>query len=149
MVTNDSNQLLGVFSKSDILRPSKTRIALVDHNELNQAVNGADKVQITEILDHHKLGNLPTQKPILFINRPVGSTCSIVADLFRKSGLTPSRAIAGAMMSGIISDTLHLNSPTTTPLEGELLEWLSPIAGIESKTLAAVSYTHLTLPTKA
>ena len=141
MVTDDSNQLFGVFSKSDILRPSKTRIALVDHNELNQAVNGADKVEVTEILDHHKLGNLPTQQPILFINRPVGSTCSIVADLFRQSGLTPSRAIAGAMMSGIISDTLHLNSPTTTPLEGELLEWLSPIAGIESKTLAKLIFS--------
>ena len=141
MVTSDTNELLGVFSKSDILRPSKTRIALVDHNELSQAVNGADKVQITEILDHHKLGNLPTQQPILFINRPVGSTCSIVADLFRKSGLKPSRSIAGAMMSGIISDTLHLNSPTTTPLEGELLEWLAPIAGIESSSLAALIFS--------
>lgn len=141
MVTNESNELLGVFSKSDILRPSKTRIALVDHNELSQAVNGAGKVQITEILDHHKLGNFPTQQPILFINRPVGSTCSIVADLFRKSGLSPSRAIAGAMMSGIISDTLHLNSPTTTPLEGELLEWLAPIAGIESAALAELIFS--------
>ena len=141
MVTNDRNELLGVFSKSDILRPSKTRIALVDHNELNQAVNGADKVQIVEILDHHKLGNLPTQQPILFINRPVGSTCSIVADLFRQSGLTPSRAIAGAMMSGIISDTLNLHSPTSTPLEAELLEWLSPIAEIDSNALADLIFS--------
>ncbi|CAI8339717.1 MAG: Cobalt-dependent inorganic pyrophosphatase [Opitutia bacterium UBA7350] len=141
MVTNDRNELQGVFSKSDILRPSKTRIALVDHNELNQAVNGADKVQIVEILDHHKLGNLPTQQPILFINRPVGSTCSIVADLFRQSGLTPSRAIAGALMSGIISDTLNLHSPTSTLLEGELLEWLAPIADIESNALAELIFS--------
>ncbi|HKK19604.1 MAG TPA: putative manganese-dependent inorganic diphosphatase [Opitutales bacterium] len=141
MVVNDDQQLIGVFSKSDILRPSSTRIALVDHNELGQAVKGASEVQITEILDHHRLGNIPTEQPILFINRPVGSTCSIVADLFRSGGLTPKPSIAGLMMAGIISDTLLLNSPTTTPLEGELLEWLSPLAGIEPKKLADIIFS--------
>ena len=141
LVVNDEKQLIGVFSKSDILRPSRTRIALVDHNELGQAVNGASEVQITEILDHHRLGNIPTEQPILFINRPVGSTCSIVADLFKTHKLTPEPNIAGIMMAGIISDTLLLNSPTATPLEGELLDWLSPIAGIEPETLADIIFT--------
>jgi manganese-dependent inorganic pyrophosphatase len=141
MVQNDRKELIGVFSKSDILRPSKTRIALVDHNELGQAIDGASEVQITEILDHHRLGNIPTEQPILFINRPVGSTCSIVADLFRSRSLTPTPGIAGVMMAGIISDTLLLNSPTTTPLEGELLDWLGPIAGIEPKELADLIFT--------
>ena len=141
MVTNEDKDLLGVFSKSDILRPSHTRIALVDHNELGQAVNGAEQVQITEILDHHRLGNIPTDQPILFINRPVGSTCSIIADLFRAQSLTPTPAIAGVMMSGIISDTLMLNSPTTTALEGELLDWLSPIAGISADELAELIFS--------
>ncbi len=141
MVTDDSKHLIGVFSKSDILRPSKTRIALVDHNELNQAVSGADEVQILEILDHHRLGNIPTEQPILFINRPVGSTCSIIADLFRAKHLTPSPGIAGVLMAGIISDTLFLNSPTTTPLESELIDWLSPIAEIEPKELADLIFS--------
>ena len=141
MVTNEDKELLGVFSKSDILRPSRTRIALVDHNELGQAVNGAKQVQITEILDHHRLGNIPTDQPILFINRPVGSTCSIIADLFRTRSLTPTPAMAGIMMSGIISDTLFLNSPTTTPLESELLDWLSPIAAISAEELAELIFS--------
>ena len=141
LVVNDEKKLIGVFSKSDILRPSSTRIALVDHNELGQAVNGASEVQITEILDHHRLGNIPTEQPILFINRPVGSTCSIVADLFKTHKLTPEPNIAGIMMAGIISDTLLLNSPTATPLEGELLDWLSPIAGIEPEALADIIFT--------
>jgi manganese-dependent inorganic pyrophosphatase len=141
LVVNDEKKLIGVFSKSDILRPSRTRIALVDHNELGQAVNGANEVQITEILDHHRLGNIPTEQPILFINRPVGSTCSIVADLFKTHKLTPEPNIAGIMMAGIISDTLLLNSPTATPLEGELLDWLSPIAGIEPEALADIIFT--------
>ncbi|TVP76519.1 MAG: putative manganese-dependent inorganic diphosphatase [Puniceicoccaceae bacterium] len=141
LVVNDSKQLIGVFSKSDILKPSQTRIALVDHNELGQAVKGANQVQITEILDHHRLGNIPTDQPILFINRPVGSTCSIIADLFRADSLSPTANIAGIMMAGIISDTLMLNSPTTTPLEGELLDWLSPIAGIEPKVLSDLIFS--------
>lgn len=141
MITGENKALLGVFSKSDILRPSRTRIALVDHNELGQAVNGAEQVQITEILDHHRLGNMPTDQPILFINRPVGSTCSIIADLFRTQSLTPKPAIAGMMMSGIISDTLFLNSPTTTELEPKLLDWLSPIAGICAAELANLIFS--------
>lgn len=141
IVVDESEKLVGVFSKSDILRPSRTRIAMVDHNELGQAVNGASEVQITEILDHHRLGNIPTYQPILFINRPVGSTCSIVADLFRSHSLKPDPSIAGIMMAGIVSDTLLLNSPTTTPLEGELLDWLSPIAGIEPNELADLIFS--------
>ncbi|MEN8830566.1 MAG: putative manganese-dependent inorganic diphosphatase [Lentimonas sp.] len=141
MVVNEHEELVGVFSKSDLLRPSPKRIALVDHNELGQAVNGASQVQIVEIIDHHRLGNIPTEQPILFLNRPVGSTCSIVADMFRGHGLTPESAIAGVLMSGIISDTLHLNSPTTTPLEGELLDWLAPIAGITAEALADLIFS--------
>ena len=141
MVIGRNRELIGVFSKSDILRPSSTRIALVDHNELEQAVNGADQVQITEIIDHHRLGNIPTDQPILFINRPVGSTCSIVADLFRNQSLTPDTKIAGIMMAGIISDTLSLSSPTTTTLEKELLEWLEPIAGTKADELAELIFS--------
>ena len=141
MVTNKAKKLMGVFSRSDILRPSRTRIALVDHNELGQAVNGAEQVTITEIVDHHRLGNDSTDQPILFINRPVGSTCSIIADLFRTHSLTPEPKIAGVLMSGIISDTLFLNSPTTTALESELLDWLSPIAKIESEKLAELIFS--------
>ena len=141
MVTDKNKKLVGVFSKGDIIRPSRTRIALVDHNELGQAVNGAGQVQITEIIDHHRLGNSPTDQPILFINRPVGSTCSIIADLFRSQSLTPDPKIAGVLMSGIISDTLFLNSPTTTALEGELLDWLSPIANVKSEKLAELVFS--------
>jgi len=141
MVTRENRKLIGVFSKSDILRPSQTRIALVDHNELKQAVNGADQVQITEVIDHHRLGNIPTERPILFINRPVGSTCSIIADLYRTQSLVPDPKIAGIMMAGIISDTLFLSGPTTTELEKELIEWLEPIANIKAEKLAKLIFS--------
>ncbi|MFM9032264.1 MAG: DHHA2 domain-containing protein, partial [Opitutaceae bacterium] len=136
LVTNDEGALTGILSKSDIFKPVRTRLVLVDHNELTQAVPGAEEVTICEIIDHHRLGALNTAQPILFINEPVGSTCTIVADLFRRENLQPSPEIAGILMSGLISDTLHLNGPTTTGKDAILLAWLSEISGVESKDLA-------------
>ncbi len=136
MVVNDEGKLQGILTKTDVLKPVKTRLVLVDHNEMSQAVSGADQVTIAEIIDHHRLGSLNTQQPILFINEPVGSTCTIIADLFRREGLVPSPDIAGIMMSGIISDTLHLNSPTTTEKDGAILSWLAKIASVNPRELA-------------
>jgi manganese-dependent inorganic pyrophosphatase len=141
MVVEGEKKLIGVFSKSDILRPTQKKIVLVDHNEISQAVDGANEVKILEVIDHHKLGNLPSEEPVLFINRPVGSTCSIIADLFRSQRIPLEQSIAGILMSGIISDTLLLNSPTTTPLEKELLDWLEPTAKIKSKQLADIIFS--------
>jgi manganese-dependent inorganic pyrophosphatase len=136
LVTDEDGALLGILTKSNLLKPVKTRLVLVDHNEMTQAVPGAEEVTITEIIDHHRLGALNTPQPILFLNEPVGSTCTIVADLFRREGLVPTPEIAGIMMSGLVSDTLHLNSPTTTPKDGATLAWLAKIAGVDSRKLA-------------
>ena len=136
LVVDEDGHLLGVFSKSDILKPVQTRLVLVDHNELSQAVDGAAEVEIAEVVDHHRLGNPHTAQPILFLNRPLGSTCSIVADMFRTASLQPSPQIAGLMMCGIISDTLLLQSPTTTPLDADLLQWLSRLADADPRALA-------------
>ncbi len=136
LVTSDEDELIGIITKSDVLKPVQTRLVLVDHNEMTQAVPGAEEVTIAEIIDHHRLGALNTAQPILFINEPVGSTCTIVADLFRREGMQPSPDIAGILMSGLISDTLHLNGPTTTGKDAILLAWLAEISGVNSKQLA-------------
>ncbi len=135
-VVNEDEHLIGIFTKTDLLKPIQTRLVLVDHNELDQAVSGAEEVNIIEVVDHHKLGNQPTSQPIFFRNEIIGSTCSIVAEMFRSRGLEPSPAIAGIMASGLISDTLNLRSPTTTERDVELLPWLTRLAGIETKELA-------------
>ncbi|MEI6121543.1 MAG: putative manganese-dependent inorganic diphosphatase, partial [Opitutae bacterium] len=135
-VVNEDGKLIGVFSKSDILKPVHHRLVLVDHNELSQAVDGANEVEIAEVIDHHRLGNPHTNQPILLVNRPLGSTCSIIADMFKTANLKPSPQIAGLMMCGIISDTLLLQSPTTTPLDSELLNWLSRLADTDARALA-------------
>lgn len=141
MVLCDAGRLQGILTKTDMLKPARTRLILVDHNEMTQAVTGADEVTITEIIDHHRIGALATSQPILFINDPVGSTCTIIADLFRRDGLTPSPSIAGILMGGIISDTLHLQSPTTTEKDGEILTWLARLAEVDSRTLATLIFS--------
>jgi manganese-dependent inorganic pyrophosphatase len=112
-------------------RPS-VGLILVDHNEISQAVPGADQVDILEVIDHHRLGNFHTDTPIKFINQPLGSTCSVVATLYRDAGLTPKPQIAGLMLAGLLSDTILLRSPTTTKVDHDLVEWLSLCAGCDA-----------------
>jgi len=141
LVSDKSNHLLGVFSTTDILKPLNKRIILIDHNELAQAVDGAAEVQILEIIDHHRLGNPPTQTPIRFINEPVGSTSTIIANMFQMHKLQPSPQIAGILIGGIITDTLNLHGPTTTPMDRHILSWLSNIAQVDPNEFAKNIFT--------
>jgi manganese-dependent inorganic pyrophosphatase len=141
MVLTEDGRLAGIVTKTDMLKPVPTRLVLVDHNELTQAVPGADEVTITEIIDHHRLAPMATPQPIFFLNDPVGSTCTIVADLFRRYGLKPAPDLAGLMMSGLISDTLLLQSPTTTAKDADILAWLESHADIKAKALAELIFS--------
>jgi manganese-dependent inorganic pyrophosphatase len=131
-VVTDAGSLIGVLSKSDLVNPPKPKLILVDHNELSQAVNGAEEADILEVLDHHRLGGgLKSTQPIRFINEPVGSTCTLVARQFRAAGIAPKPGIALCMASGIISDTLYLRSPTTTDVDRDVLSWLEPLCNVD------------------
>lgn len=132
VLDEETGAMLGVFSKSDLVDPPRTRLVLVDHNEFAQAVTGADEANITEVIDHHRLsGNLRTKEPVRFINEPVGSTCTIVAMMYQLRDLKPDKATAMCLCAGIISDTLNLTSPTTTDTDREILPWLASLAGIQ------------------
>jgi len=133
VVDEETQRLLGVFSKSDLIDTPRTKLVLVDHNEFAQAVVGADEAEIIEVIDHHRLsGNLRTKEPIRFLNEPVGSTSTIVGIMYRMREAAPDKGTAICLCAGIISDTLHLTSPTTTNTDREILEWLSSIGGIDS-----------------
>ncbi len=136
-VIGPQNRLQGIISKSDLLKPVPRQLILVDHNELQQAVAGAEEVPILEILDHHRIAVAPTQQPILFMNRPVGSTSTIVADIFRQARIPIPKHIAGLLMCGLISDTLNLTSPTTTQIDREIMTELSKACGIKPRDLAS------------
>ncbi|NDC54295.1 MAG: putative manganese-dependent inorganic diphosphatase [Planctomycetia bacterium] len=129
-VVGDDGRLAGLAFRTDIVSPPRPQLVLVDHNELAQAVHGADEAEIVEVLDHHRLGGgLKSTQPIRFVMEPVGSTCTLVARQFRAAGLEPAPGIALCMASGIISDTLHLRSPTTTDVDREVLAWLGGLCG--------------------
>lgn len=131
LILNNSGQVEAVATKSNLLTPSSLKLILVDHNELSQAVAGADKVEIVEVVDHHRLGSLQTDKPIRFINQPLGSTCTLVATLYRDGGVQPDPVTAGLMLSGLLSDTVLLKSPTTTAVDREVAEWLGQLSGLD------------------
>jgi manganese-dependent inorganic pyrophosphatase len=131
-VVGDDGTLVGLAFKTDLISPPKPQLVLVDHNELGQAVAGADEAEIVEVLDHHRLGGgLKSTQPIRFINEPVGSTCTLVARQFRAAGILPKPGIALCMASGIISDTLNLRSPTTTEVDRDILGWLKGLCGVD------------------
>jgi len=131
-IVDEEDRVVGMLSKSDFLKKVDRRLILVDHNELTQAVLGADQVEIIEVLDHHRIGAFTTPQPILFRNEPVGSTSTIVADCFFRSGVELPQSIAGLLLAGLVSDTLNLTSPTTTPRDAEILARLEKIAQVDA-----------------
>jgi manganese-dependent inorganic pyrophosphatase len=135
-IVAEDGVLAGIMSKSDFIKPVPRRLILVDHNELAQAVPGADKVPIIEVLDHHRMGGFASDAPIHFWNNPVGSTCTIVALCYEQAGIAIPADVAGLLMAGLISDTLNLTSPTATQIDERILENLSRIAEEDPAKLA-------------
>lgn len=133
-VLDQEGQTVGILSKTDFLKTVNRKLILVDHNELSQAVQGADEVEIIEIIDHHRIGALTTSQPILFRNEPVGSTSTIVADCFFRHEVELPKPIAGLLLAGLVSDTLNLTSPTTTARDAEVLRKLESIAGVNARS---------------
>ena len=131
-VLDAEDRAVGILSKTDLLKRFDRRLILVDHNELTQAVAGADQVEIMEIIDHHRIGALTTMQPILFRNEPVGSTSTIVADCFLREAVKLEPSIAGLLLAGVVSDTLNLTSPTTTPRDAQILKQLEQISGVNA-----------------
>lgn len=130
-VIDDDGTLHGILSRSDLKRQHCSQVILVDHFEQPQAVKGIENADVLEILDHHRVGDIQTGNPIRVQCRPVGSTCSIVADNYFSEGVVPEPSIALLMLSGIIADTLMLTGPTTTTTDIQVAERLACIAGVE------------------
>ena len=124
-VVDDQGKYFGIVRQRDLLNPPRVNLILVDHNEAQQAIASLDEAELIEILDHHRLGNPPTNSPIRFSVEPVGSTSTLVTERIIEAGLAPPPEIAGLLMAGIISDTLNLISPTTTQRDHDALTRLS------------------------
>lgn len=129
-VVDKNNKCLGLFRITDLSEKNPKQVILVDHNEKKQTADGIDEAVIKEIIDHHNLGSITTSAPVNFRNMAVGSTCTIVYTMFMEREIKIPKNIAGALLSGVLSDTLILKSPTTTERDRQAVKDLARIAEV-------------------
>lgn len=135
-ILNNDGVCLGLIRITEIINKNNKKVMLVDHQEKEQSVIGLDEANILEIVDHHKIGNINTTNPINFRNMTVGSTNTIVYFMYKENNVEIPKEIAGIMLSGLLSDTLCLQSPTTTEIDKKVAEDLALIAGVDYKKYA-------------
>lgn len=139
-VVDENNRIKGSISRYHLISRKKKKVILMDHNEKTQTINGIDQAEILEIIDHHRLGDIQTNYPIFFKNEPVGSTSTIVANLYFDAGIRPAKNIAGILCAAILSDTLRFQSPTCTYTDRITAEKLAEIAGVNMEEFAAAMF---------
>ena len=132
-VLNGREECTGILRMSDVNYENKKSVILVDHNSYEQSAIGLEETNILEIIDHHNIGKIGTNMPINFRNMPLGSSNTIIYIMFQENHVSIPSDIAGLMLSGILSDTLILTSPTTTDLDREIALKLASIAGVDYK----------------
>ena len=135
-VVDENNRVKGLVSRYHLISQRKKKVILMDHNERGQSVHGIDEAEILEIIDHHRIADIQTGRPIYFRNEPVGSTSTIVANIYFENGVRPTKSIAGILCAAILSDTLKFKSPTCTFIDKMTAERLAEIAGIDIDSFA-------------
>lgn len=134
-VVDDNFKVIGIIGENDLVHDANIEIILVDHNEPQQAVEGIEHYTIREIIDHHKISTFSTRYPINFINKPVGSTSTIITNLYIENHISIPKDIASILLCGILSDTLILQSSTTTAYDIQTADYLSSITDLDIKEL--------------
>jgi manganese-dependent inorganic pyrophosphatase len=126
---------VGMITRADLVAPPRRRVVLVDHAEQAQSVPGVEQAEIVEILDHHHIGSIETRVPVTATFDPVGSTATLVIERFRQNGMEPSRTTAMTLLGAVLSDTVILNSPTTTERDHGVVAYLERVLAIDAREL--------------
>jgi manganese-dependent inorganic pyrophosphatase len=122
-VAVDGGTPVGMVTRDDLVNPPKRRVILVDHAEQAQSAPGIETAEIVEILDHHHIGSIETTVPVRATFDPVGSTATLVVERFRQNGMEPTRRAATLLLGAVLSDTVILNSPTTTDRDRAVVDY--------------------------
>ncbi|NTW96006.1 MAG: putative manganese-dependent inorganic diphosphatase [Erysipelotrichaceae bacterium] len=141
-VLDEKNHIYGLISRFHLLNARKKKIILVDHNEVSQSVDAVLDGDLMEVIDHHRIGDITTSKPIMFRNQLVGSTCTIIAQLYDEARVPLDGKMAGLLCAAIISDTLNFKSPTTTQTDINTGQRLARIAQVNTEDLAKDIFTN-------
>ncbi len=140
-ILDEEERVVGMLSRFHLLRPRRKRVVLVDHNEKSQSVTGLDQADILEIIDHHRLADIQTNNPIHVRNEAVGSTNTIVAEMYQEKGLMPTANMAGLMAAAIVSDTVMFKSPTCTQRDIDIANRLARIANVTLEELGQAIFS--------
>lgn len=132
----DGKKILGSLSRFHLFKYPRRQLILVDHSSKAQSINNIDSADIMEIVDHHHIGDIETNKPIYYRNQCCGCTCTIIYQMYKEHNLLPNRSIAGMMLSAIISDTLYFKSETTRKEDINAAEELAKLAEVNLDTYA-------------
>ena len=135
-ILDAQEKVVGSLSRFHLLKPRRKQVVLVDHNEASQSVPGLEQVEILEIIDHHRLGDIQTMQPIHVRNETVGSTNTIIGSMYQENGVTPSPKIAGLMAGAILSDTVLFKSPTCTKRDIAMAQRLAHMAHVSLDELS-------------
>ncbi len=133
VVVDSGGQPVGLVTRSDLINPPPRRVLLVDHAEEAQSVTGVEQAEIVEILDHHHIGSIETRVPVRATFDPVGSTATLVIERFRQNGMEPSKPAATMLLGAILSDTVILNSPTTTERDRAVIAYLEQVLAVDAE----------------
>ena len=135
-VLDQKGSIVGFISRYHLFKHANRRLILVDHNEMDQSIIGADKADILEIIDHHRIGGIKTASPVLFRNELVGCCATIISRIYQEKEVAIPKSIAGLLCGAIISDTMNFNSPTSTKKDEAEAKYLAEIAGIDLSDFA-------------
>ena len=135
VVVDANRRPVGLVTRSDLVSPMRRRVILVDHAEQAQSVAGVDQAEIVEILDHHHIGSIETRVPVTATFDPVGSTATLVVERFRQNGMEPSRSTATMLLGAVLSDTVILNSATTTERDRAVVEYLERVLAVNASEI--------------
>lgn len=130
-VLDENDHIVGAISRYHTLNHNRRKFVLVDHSAMNQTISHIDEAEIIAIIDHHHIGGITTDRPIMYWNVRCGCTCTIISTLYQENGLLPDREMSGLLLSAILSDTLNFKSLTTTEMDRVAARWLAERAGID------------------
>lgn len=139
-VVDNDNIVKGFISRFHLISQNRKKIILLDHNEKIQTIDGIEQADILEIIDHHRIGDIQTGNPIYFKNDAVGSTATLIANMYFENGITPPKRIAGILCAAVVSDTMKFKSPTNTYLDETTASKLAAIADINIDEFAAAMF---------
>ncbi len=120
----------GLAAPEEITDAAGKQIALVDHSDIGQAPANIGDAEVVAIVDHHKVGDVTTNNPILVNTQPVGCTCTVLNEMFKMNNVAIPKDVAGAMTAAILSDTVNFESPTCTDKDKAAVADLAAVAGI-------------------